>query len=249
MKAKGSSHTPQRNPRRGAGPRAYRRAARKSRGMFIVLEGPDKSGKSTQAALLVRALSGPGRKVVHTREPGGTPFAEGIRNLLLDPAHSVHPLAEILLYEAARVQHTELVVRPALERGQVVVSERYTLATLAYQGHARGLPLPMVRHLNKVATGGLTPNLTLVLDIPDSQFRKRDPFRNPDRLEREAPAFRLKVAAAYRKLAKTEPRTALIDSHRSKYEVHLDILKHVRRLIKEPFKPVPMEPSLLESPD
>ncbi|MEK7656569.1 MAG: dTMP kinase, partial [Elusimicrobiota bacterium] len=101
------------------------------RGRFIVLEGPDKSGKSTHAALLMDALHGRGLRALHTREPGGTFFAEAIRTILLDPRNKVHPLSELLLYEAARAQHTQEILLPALRAGKVVVCERYTLATLA----------------------------------------------------------------------------------------------------------------------
>src|SRR5438046_2406772 len=114
-------------------------------GKFIVLEGPDKCGKSTQAALLADRLRERGFSVVHTREPGGTSFAEAIRKILLDDSHRVDPLAELLLYEAARAQHTKEKLLPALEQGQTVIAERYTLATLAYQGFARGLDLGLIR--------------------------------------------------------------------------------------------------------
>lgn len=194
------------------------------KGIFIVLEGPDKSGKSTQARLLAEALLRRGRRVIHTREPGGTAFAEAIRSLLLDPGHRIQPLAELLLYEAARAQHTEEILRPALAAGKVVVCERYTLATLAYQGHGRGLPLPLTRTLNRIATGGLRPDLTVVLDVPDSAFRRRDPTRAHDRLERAPAAFRRRVRAGYRTLARSEPRTRLLDGSRSPSDVHRDIL-------------------------
>jgi dTMP kinase len=174
------------------------------------LEGPDRSGKSTQARRLAGALRRAGRRVVHTREPGGTAFAEAIRSLLLDPRQRVHPLAELLLYEAARAQHTGEVIRPALRRGDVVVSERYTMATLAYQGVARGLPLPLIRRLNRVATGGLEPDLTLVLDMPDREFSRRGAGRGRDRLEAEGARFRAKVRSGYLRLARTERRTALL---------------------------------------
>ena len=196
-----------------------------TRGVFIVLEGPDKSGKSTQARLLAEALLRAGRQVLHTREPGGTAFAEAIRSLLLDPSHRIHPLAELLLYEAARAQHTEEVLRPALAAGKVVVCERYTLATLAYQGHGRGLSLPLARALNRIATGGLRPGLTIVLDVPDSAFRRRDPTRAHDRLERAPAAFRRRVRAGYRSLARTEPRTRLVDGSRAPDQVHRDVLE------------------------
>lgn len=204
---------------------------------FIVLEGPDKCGKSTQAALLVRALESAGLGVVHTREPGGTSFAEAVRRVVLDPVHEVDPLAELFLYEAARAQHTAEVLRPALAAGKTVVSERYTLATLAYQGHGRGLELGMVRRLNALATGGLTPDLTFVLDMPESRFRTRAPDRVHDRLERESSRFRRKVAAAYRSLARTERGIELVDADRLPEKIHAELLERVGRLLGRELKP------------
>ena len=143
------------------------------RGSFIVLEGPDKSGKSTQALLLVKRLRAAGREVVHTREPGGTPLAEAIRRLLLTPGKRVEPMAELLLYAAARAQHVSELIRPALRRGAVVVCERFTMATVVYQGHARGLDLKTIAALNRAATGGLKPDVTVVLDVPETEFHAR----------------------------------------------------------------------------
>ena len=201
------------------------------RGRLIVLEGPDKSGKSTHAALLMDALRGRGLKTLHTREPGGTSFAEAVREILLDPRNKVHPLSELLLYEAARAQHTQELLLPALRAGKTIVCERYTLATLAYQGFGRGLSLPLVRRLNAAATSGLTADLTLVLDIPDARFLDRATTRTLDRLELESRRFRLTVARAYRRLARTEPRTVLIDADRPKADVHEEILGKVLEVI------------------
>jgi len=215
----------------------------RARGVFIVLEGPDKCGKSTQARLLVSALKKTGREVVHTREPGGTRLAERIRGLLLDPGPSVHPLAELLLYEAGRAQHVSEFIRPALARGAAVVSERFTLATLAYQGCARGFPLGLIRRLNRIATGGLEPDLTVVLDIPDSAFRQRDPSRKLDRLEREDTAFRRRMRAGYRKLSVPAPATGRprgrilrIDSTPPRAAVHRRILALLGTVLRMPLK-------------
>lgn len=198
-------------------------------GTFIVLEGPDRSGKSTQAALLTRALRERGLEVVHTREPGGTRFAEAIRRVLLDPAHQVTALAELLLYEASRAQHTQEVLRPALTRGTAVVCERYTLATLVYQGAGRGLPVPLIRRLNRIATGGLAPDLTVVLDVPDREFHRRG-NGTADRLERESRAFRDRVREGYRRFARRAPRTAVVDATQSREAVHAAIWRLVERL-------------------
>ena len=205
--------------------------SRPRRGVFIVLEGPDKSGKSTLAEFLVRKLRARGLRVTHTREPGGTSFAEAIRRILLDPAHRVHPLAELLLYEAARAQHTHEKLLPALGDGHAVICERYTMATMVYQGFGRGIALPLIRRLNRIATNGLSPDLTLVLDIPESEFTRRRPGRKHDRLERAGAAFRRKVRAGYERLARKQPRTHLLRSDRAKDTVQGEALGLVERAL------------------
>jgi dTMP kinase len=181
----------------------------KARGLFVVLEGPDKSGKSTQARLLAARLKEEGHAVVHTREPGGTSFAEEVRRILLDPSHPVDPLAELLLYEASRAQHTEELLRPALAEGKIVVCERYTLSTVVYQGYGRGIDLKVVDAANALATGGLKPDLTFVFDIPDSEFAARDAHRPHDRLESEPEAFRARVRRGYKAIAQRRGVVAL----------------------------------------
>lgn len=181
------------------------------KGLFVVLEGPDKSGKSTQARLLADALRGRGREVLHTREPGGTSVAEGVRKVLLDPHLTIDPLAELFLYEASRAQHTAEKIRPALDAGQVVISERFTMSTDAYQGVARGLGLKTTAALNRVATGGLTPDLTILLDIPPAEFEARDRQRELDRLERENAEFRAKVRKGYLKVAGADKKAVILN--------------------------------------
>jgi len=203
---------------------------RRRKGLFIVLEGPDKSGKSTQARRLVGALLSRGVKVLHTREPGGSGVAESIRKILLDPALNVSPIAELLLYEASRAQHTEQILLPALAEGRVVVCERYTLSTDVYQGLARGLGLKATSVLNKVATKGLAPDLTVVIDIPDREFKSRDRGRVLDRVERETDLFHRKVREGYRTLARKAPRTLLLDGTRTADALHEEILRKVLRL-------------------
>ncbi|UPT74392.1 MAG: dTMP kinase [Elusimicrobiota bacterium] len=183
----------------------------RAKGLFVVLEGPDKSGKSTQARLLADSLRGRGRDVLHTREPGGTSVAEGVRKVLLDPNLDIDPLAELFLYEASRAQHTAEKIRPALEAGQVVVSERFTMSTDAYQGAARGLGLKTTGTLNAIATGGLTPDLTILLDIPTDEFDTRDQNRELDRLERENAEFRKRVRDGYLKAAKADKKAVVLD--------------------------------------
>lgn len=186
-------------------------------GFFITLEGGEGSGKSTQARFLVQFLRRAGRRVVHTREPGGTTIAEAVRRILLRPGGRVAPMTELLLYEAARAQHVAEIIRPALDRGAVVVCERYTDATVAYQGFGRGLDRRQIARLNDTATGGLAPNLTFLLDVPvDRGLRAARSLTKTiskggrrlagDRLEREPLAFHERVRAGYRALARQHPR-------------------------------------------
>lgn len=199
------------------------------RGAFLVLEGPDKSGKSTQARLLAEALRARGLTVLHTREPGGTSVAEGVRAVLLNPQLSIDPVAELFLYEASRAQHVAEKIRPALARGETVVCERFTMSSDVYQGLARGLGLKTTRALNAAATGGLKPDLTIVLDMPVEHFDSRDTARELDRLEREHVSFRVAVRKGYRRLAKSSPKTVLIDGTLPQAEIHRLILARAAR--------------------
>ncbi len=200
-----------------------------SSGFFVTLEGPDGCGKSTQAVLLKKRLVESGQKVVHTREPGGTSLAENLRKILLHPEQKIFPLAELLLYESIRAQHTDEVILPALKRGEVVLCERYTDATLAYQGYGRGLSLEIIRTLNKIATKGVSPHLTLVLDIPVSQGLKRarklqEDGKKGDRLEREGLSFHTRVREGYLAIAQKEPkRVRIISAEGSVEGVHSKI--------------------------
>lgn len=170
------------------------------RGVFVVLEGIEGSGKSTQARLLAEWLAAGGVQGVWTREPGGTPLGEEIRRLLLDSGE-VAPRAELLLMLAARAALIDAVVRPALGRGEVVVADRFDLSTLAYQAYGRGLPLAEVEQLNAFATTGVRPDVTIVLDVPQSAGEARRAGRgSADRIEREARSFHTRVGEAYRLL-------------------------------------------------
>jgi len=210
------------------------RPVKRHKGFFVVLEGPDLSGKSTQAARLVRALRRR-HKVVHTREPGGTRLAESIRRLLLDARRRIAPVAELLLYEAARAQHVREKIRPALERGAVVVSERFTMATLAYQGCGRGLPLAMLRGLNRIATGGLEPDLTLVLDLPEAARAGRGRKRL-DRLEKEPAEFGRRVRDGYRRLARLGGRkVSVLDGSRPPGELAKAVFQRVQKTLRGQF--------------
>lgn len=168
-------------------------------GCFIVLEGPEGAGKTTLAAALVARMRRDGLEVVSIREPGGTPVAEALRGELLDRDREWTPEAELLYMVTARADLVTHVIRPALAAGKVVLSDRYDLSTMAYQGAGRGLPMEQVRWVNRAATGGLVPDLTLVLDLDPAIGRARQAAagKGADRLERESAAFHDRVAAAY----------------------------------------------------
>lgn len=180
-------------------------------GFFITLEGPDGSGKSTHAKFLTHSLKILGYPIHHTREPGGTQLAERLRGILLHAKSRMVPVAELFLYLAARAQHVAEVLRPQLARGAVVICERFSDATLAYQGYGRGLKFAKIRQLNALATGGLRPDLTILLDVPTprglsrARNAKQRRKRHLDRLERETNAFHRRVRRGYLALATQEP--------------------------------------------
>jgi dTMP kinase len=173
-------------------------ASQPAQGHLIVLEGAEGVGKSTQLAHLASRLRTRGRTVTTVREPGGTPLGEAVRGLLLDPAGDVDGAAEALLYMASRAQLVAGVVRPALERGEDVLLDRFFLSTYAYQVGGRGLPDDEVRAANRLATGGLVPHLTIVLVLPAGEGLRRASLRgSADRLEAEAKGFHDRVDAAF----------------------------------------------------
>lgn len=185
-----------------------------ARGIFITLEGADGCGKSTQAELLSEVLLARGREVVRLREPGGTPISEKIRALLLDPANGeMVPEAELLLYEASRAQLTRQVIEPALERGAVVLCDRYYDSTYAYQAGGRGLDETIVRQSNVLGSCGRVPDRTLVLDLDPAVGYARATAGGADRMEAEGLAFQERVRAAYLHLADEEPaRVRVVDA-------------------------------------
>jgi dTMP kinase len=220
--------------------------------LFFTLEGPDGAGKTTQAALLAEHLLAAGHDVLAVREPGGTAVGEQIRSLLIDPRRAeLAPRAEMLLFAASRAQLVAEVIAPALERGRIVVCERYVDASLAYQGAARGLGVDLVRSVNDVATGGLRPDLTLLLDLdPETGLRRarskvraglgRGPgggaegWEGGDRLERETLAFHARVREGFLALARIEPqRIRVIDARRPVADVRADVAAAVDGVLQE----------------
>ncbi|MEE9208645.1 MAG: dTMP kinase [Gemmatimonadota bacterium] len=178
-------------------------------GLFLVLEGVEGCGKSSQQALLSSRMGSLGIPHVSVREPGGTPAGERARAIVLDRELSMAAETELLLYLVARAEFVRSIVRPALGRGEIVISDRYELSTLAYQGVGRGLGLQRVRELNAFATGGLRPDATFLL-LLDLHVGRRRQLEEADRLERESTEFHQTVAKAYESLADSEPNVTRI---------------------------------------
>ena len=192
--------------------------------MFITLEGIDRSGKTTQARLLADALG-----ALLLREPGGTDAGERIRELLADPAVELDPVSELLLFGAARAELVRREIRPALDAGRDVVCDRFTDSTLAYQGAARGLGTEPVEQLNRLATGGLAPDLTLLLRIDPEPAGERE-GDGGDRFENEGLELQAAVAAAYDEIARDNPgRVVVVDAGRDVDAVHADVMAAVER--------------------
>ncbi|MDL2269364.1 dTMP kinase [Desulfosarcina sp. OttesenSCG-928-A07] len=189
---------------------------------FITLEGIEGSGKTTQIQTVAQWLMASGQEVITTREPGGTAIGQQIRSILLNPENTfLAPIAELLLYGADRVQHLETCIRPALEAGKTVISDRFFDATRVYQGYARGLSIETIRELHRITCGDLFPHLTLLLDLPPEAGLNRAWRRihqdaaqaEESRFEKEALAFHHKVRDGYLELARQEPkRFAVIDA-------------------------------------
>jgi dTMP kinase len=198
--------------------------------MFVTFEGLDWSGKSTQAALLAGWLSELGRKVLMTREPGGTPVAEAVRDVVLH-GHDMAPWAEAALYAAARADHVEFAIRPALERGEDVVCDRYIDSSVAYQGFARGLGEDRVRDLNLMVTNGLLPDRTFLVVLDPDEARSRG-AGDPDRIEREGDDFWRRADEGFRALAAEFPeRIVALDGTGSPDEIAKEVREHVRALL------------------
>ena len=211
------------------------------KGKFITFEGIEGSGKSTQISLLADHLSGRGVRIALTREPGGTVIGDQIRRILLDPANkALAPTAELLLYAAARAQHLRQTILPALIDGAVVLCDRFSDATLAYQGYGRGLDIEMIRSLDRIVTAGIRPDLTLLFDIEAAIGIERARGRNTSRgletearFENEELAFHERVRQGYLTLVAREPdRIRVIDASGTPEVVQEEVGKIVDEKLK-----------------
>ena len=212
------------------------------RGLFITLEGIDGCGKSTQSEMLARALQNRGHDVLLTRQPGGTPVGERVRDIVLaNVSAGLAPMAELMLYAADRAQHVSEMIEPAIEAGRIVISDRYTDSTVAFQGHGRGLSIEVVNELNRLATGGLAPDLTILLDLEPEAARSRLDARQSavasekgmTRFEDEASEFHDRVREGYAKLAAAHPsRIRTVDASGPTEATHEAVLAVVLALIE-----------------
>jgi len=204
------------------------------KGLFVTLEGIEGSGKSTQLERISNYLGETGREVVVTREPGGTPIAEAIREILLEPGNTaMAPTTELLLYAAARAQHVNELIRPRMGEGAVVICDRFADSTIAYQGGGRKVPREILRDLHEIATAGLEPDLTILIDLPVEEGLERAGNRSgKDRIEQESVMFHERVAAMFRRLAEEYPeRIKVVDGTKSPDNVFEAIRPHIDALL------------------
>lgn len=199
------------------------------RGFFIALEGSDGSGKTTVLNGIKTHFAKQGIPVLYTREPGGTPIAEKIRDILLDPAHQeMAPMTEALLYAASRAQHVREVIFPALAEGKILLSDRFVLSSLVYQGIARGVGLEEVAAINNYATEGLEPDLTLFLDVdPLTVLRRKADQVEQDRLEKAGDAFFQNVYNGYQQALATMKNVVIVDAAKPSDEVIAEAWKAI----------------------
>jgi dTMP kinase len=202
-------------------------------GLFLTFEGPDGAGKTTQIVHLAGALVARGHAVTCTREPGGDAVGERVRELLLHAKlGALGSEAELLLFEAARAQNVQTVVRPALARGHIVLCDRFADSTIAYQGWGRGLPLALIAAVNAFATGGLVPDRTFLLDLPSAAGLARQREGDRNRLDREQLAFHERVRAGFLDIAAREPnRVQVLDATRPEAEIAARLLAAVIGLL------------------
>jgi len=208
-------------------------------GIFISFEGLEGAGKSTQHKKLCNYLEEKNVKFVSSTEPGGTDTGNSIRNILLDKKfNKIKPVTELLLFSAARYQHVCEVIKPSLEKGYIVITDRYVASTIAYQSYGRGLNLRLIKHMNRIATDGLYPDITFMLDITPEQSMERllnrvaTTSKKLDRIEEEKIEFFKKVRKGYLKLAKADPeKFRILDACEDLEEIHRKILFHLKDFI------------------
>ena len=204
------------------------------KGIFISFEGIEGTGKSTQARLLSEYLTGKGLRVTKTEEPGGTQISLKIREILLSlDSRGMDHVTELLLYNASRAQHIKEVIMPALEKGDVVITDRFSDSTIAYQGYGRGIDLKLIDSLDKISTGGLKPDITILLDIDvETGLRRNKEINKNDRLEQEDIVFHQKVRSGFIKIAEREPeRVRMVDCFDGIDAVHKRVVDMVKEFL------------------
>lgn len=207
-------------------------------GKLITLEGIDGSGKSTQLRMLASELRLREIDILTTMEPGGTPLGRRLREAFLETEEAVAPIAELLLFAADRAQHVNFLIKPAIEEGKIVISDRYADATFAYQGAGRGFPEDLVNQVIEIATDGLKPDLTIFFDLSiekalERTKNAREETRTNNRMDKETSDFYRRVREAYLKIAKREPeRFVVIDASISVSEIHTSVMKVVAKFLQ-----------------
>ncbi|MFZ3121785.1 MAG: dTMP kinase [Thermodesulfovibrionales bacterium] len=204
------------------------------KGMFISLEGIEGTGKSTQARMLSEYLTKKGYETALTEEPGGTPISRQIRKVLLSTKHDkMDYMAELLLYNAARIQHIKEKIAPELTKGRIVITDRFSDSTVAYQGYGRGISLKLIDSLDRIATGGMRPDLTILLDLDvETGLMRNKHINKVDRLELEDVRFHKKVREGFLKLAVKEPkRIKLVKASKSIDAVHREVVKIISSIV------------------
>lgn len=204
-------------------------------GYFIVIEGSDGSGKSTLARRLAAALKREGHQICSVREPGGTGLSERVRHVLLHVRETISPRAELFLYLASRAQLIDEVIRPALKRGEIVIADRFSLSTFAYQSAGRGLPLFQVAGSDQFARDGVAPDLTIVLAVSEKDAEKRMKAMGnvPDRIERESRPFHRRVRRFYEKWAVKRPHHIILDSAVGPDAVLAEAILEVKKVLSK----------------
>ena len=204
------------------------------KGLFITIEGTDGAGKSTQIELLTEYLSKKGRDVLVTREPGGTPIGEKIREIILDTENSeMSDITEAILYAASRAQHVNEKIKPALLEGKIVICDRFVDSSIAYQSSARGISRELIEDINKYAVCGITPDITLYFDItPEEGIKRKKNMHELDRIEKEKEDFHKRVYEGYKNLLKLYPeRIKRVDASQSISDVHKQVIEYINKIL------------------